>query len=371
MSDRVKSSPLRSMAFLAATVPVLGLGYIAGDQGLLKEARFELNAALAGYIPQTEPRYSKERTQVTFALDRPVDQATLYFSSSKKGPRIDRLTVNASSTTAFKAPRQLVAAISPYETKLSSAPPKAAGARAVTNKSTKTARLMISETQIARADQSNNITERVEASYQLTSARVFFDSPIRTRKQYQFVKLTEVDRGTIQMAALSPQGAISGAPISGKGRKLYYGAMMSKAQREKERMCLAKGIYFEARGEPIKGQMAVAQVIMNRVREGYYPDSVCGVVFEGAHRRNKCQFSFACDGHKDVPRNKKLWNLAKELAGKTINGQIWLADIGNASHYHADYVKPRWRRYMRKIKKIGVHIFYRGKFLPKRVASAK
>ena len=126
-----------------------------------------------------------------------------------------------------------------------------------------------------------------------------------------------------------------------------------------ERRCLAVGIYFEARGEPVKGQQAVAQVILNRVKNPSYPNSICGVVYQNKWRRNSCQFSFACDGIRDRINSPKHWSIAKKVANDAIAGNFWLRSVGSSSHYHADYVWPKWRRKMRKMTKIGRHIFYR------------
>lgn len=132
-----------------------------------------------------------------------------------------------------------------------------------------------------------------------------------------------------------------------------------RAYSKSERQCLARGIYFEARGEPVKGQKAVAQVILNRVRNPAYPNTVCGVVYQNKRKRNACQFSFACDGIRDNVKSKKQWKNAQNVADAAIEGRFWLKSVGSASHYHADYVWPKWRRKMRKMTKIGRHIFYR------------
>jgi spore germination cell wall hydrolase CwlJ-like protein len=123
-------------------------------------------------------------------------------------------------------------------------------------------------------------------------------------------------------------------------------------------MCLATGIYFEARGEPEQGQIAVGQVILNRVAHPLYPETICGVVFENQHRRNKCQFSFACDGRSDRPRNKVAWEQSIRIAKKVINGKAYVESVGKSTHYHANYVSPRWIRDMIRLDKIGKHIFY-------------
>lgn len=128
---------------------------------------------------------------------------------------------------------------------------------------------------------------------------------------------------------------------------------------KKQQACLARGIYFEARGESVKGQAAVAQVILNRVRNPHYPKSICGVVYQNQNWYNRCQFSFACDRIKDRVRNKKLYKVAQHIASETTAGRIWFPQVGSATHYHATYVAPRWRKKMKRVGRIGLHIFYR------------
>ena len=127
----------------------------------------------------------------------------------------------------------------------------------------------------------------------------------------------------------------------------------------KEQKCLAEGIYFEARGESVKGQAAVAQVILNRVRNPHYPDTICGVVYQNQTWRNRCQFSFACDRIPDRVRSARHWEIAEEVAMATTAGTIWLPEVGSSTHYHATYVNPRWARTMKRMGRIGLHVFYR------------
>nr|WP_246753847.1 cell wall hydrolase [Jiella flava] len=136
-------------------------------------------------------------------------------------------------------------------------------------------------------------------------------------------------------------------------------ALPQKAYSKAEQTCLANGIYFEARGESSQGQAAVAQVILNRVRNPAYPNSICGVVYQNKNWRNRCQFSFACDGHKDRVRDAEAYDKAKDIAEEVTEGKIWIAEVGSATHYHATYVRPRWARAMEEVDKIGRHIFYR------------
>ena len=130
--------------------------------------------------------------------------------------------------------------------------------------------------------------------------------------------------------------------------------------RAKAEKCLADAVYFEARGEVRKGQEAVAQVVMNRVFSGYYPHDVCGVVYQNAHRHLACQFTFACEG-KDLSRidEPDMWEQAKSIAKDTLDGKIWLPEIGHATHYHAYWVHPSWVHEMTRLFKLGVHTFYR------------
>lgn len=135
-------------------------------------------------------------------------------------------------------------------------------------------------------------------------------------------------------------------------------ALPASVFSESEQRCLATGIYFEARGEEVKGQAAVAQVILNRVRNPSYPNSICDVVYQNDSWRNRCQFSFACDGIKDRVRSPQSWDMAEEIALATTAGKIWLSEVGSATHYHANYVSPPWARKMRRVGQIGKHVFY-------------
>lgn len=129
-----------------------------------------------------------------------------------------------------------------------------------------------------------------------------------------------------------------------------------------QQKCLAEAIYFEARGEPWKGQVAVAQVVLNRVKNPTYPGNICGVVYQNKHRRNRCQFSFACDGKKDRIRSQHHWVVAQKIAREITSGKHWLTGVGASTHYHATYVRPRWARRMKRLTRIGRHIFYKTKY---------
>ena len=161
-------------------------------------------------------------------------------------------------------------------------------------------------------------------------------------------------------AVLSEEQPINIIPRLNKGDHSWAANPLPKRVfSEREQACLARGIYFEARGEPVRGQAAVAQVILNRVRNPHYPDTICGVVYQNKTWRNRCQFSFACDRIRDNVKDKRLWDIAKHVAGETTAGRIWLPQVGSSTHYHATYVRPRWAGRMKKVGRIGLHIFYR------------
>lgn len=123
--------------------------------------------------------------------------------------------------------------------------------------------------------------------------------------------------------------------------------------------CLSDAIYYEAGFEPEDGQRAVAQVILNRVRDPNFPDTVCGVVYQGWQRKTGCQFSFVCDGSLNRrPPMADQKEHAKAIATQALSGVVVEA-VGTATHYHTDYVDPYWRPTLVEITKIGQHIFYK------------
>ena len=160
---------------------------------------------------------------------------------------------------------------------------------------------------------------------------------------------------------VASKGAVSGAEQAPKADEKSPAERLkltgkARAQAEK---CLANAVYFEARSEPVRGQIAVAQVVMNRVFSPFYPKTVCGVVYQNANRRLACQFTFACDGIRDVVSEPEAWERASRIAKDTLDGKLWLADVAKATHYHATYVRPYWVREMRKMQRLGLHTFYR------------
>ena len=135
--------------------------------------------------------------------------------------------------------------------------------------------------------------------------------------------------------------------------------LFDEKARAKSEKCLTEAVYFEARGEAVRGQIAVAQVVMNRAFSGFYPSTVCGVVYQNKHRHLACQFTFACDRVADVVREPDMWDRARKIAKAMLDGQLWLPEVAKSTHYHAYWVRPSWVNEMKKLYKFGVHTFYR------------
>ena len=136
---------------------------------------------------------------------------------------------------------------------------------------------------------------------------------------------------------------------------------MQPSHISSELHCLALNIYHEARGESEQGKHAVGHVVMNRVTDRRFPRSVCQVVRQGGERRrNRCQFSWWCDGRSDRPRNRTSWDLSIDIAHEIIAG-LSSDPTGGALWYHADYVQPYWRKAFKRGPKIGQHIFYQAR----------
>lgn len=131
---------------------------------------------------------------------------------------------------------------------------------------------------------------------------------------------------------------------------------LPKATGGPEWHCLAQALYFEARGESLRGQFAVAEVVLNRVDAPSYPDSICGVVNQGTAR--SCQFSFACDGQPEVIAERHAWERAGKIARLMLDGGA-RALTGGATHFHTRAVKPGWSRSFARTAEIGTHLFYR------------
>ncbi|KIZ39193.1 MULTISPECIES: cell wall hydrolase [Rhodopseudomonas] len=172
---------------------------------------------------------------------------------------------------------------------------------------------------------------------------------------------------SLPLAAVDPQ--IPGESVASKGKvnaddqhvksPAERLGLVGSSKRAKQEKCLAEAIYFEARGEKVRGQIAVAQVVLNRAFSGFYPTTVCGVVYQNKHRHLACQFTFACDDVADVVREPDMWDRAKKIARAMLDGHLWLPEVAKSTHYHAYWVRPSWVNEMKKMYKFGVHTFYR------------
>lgn len=163
------------------------------------------------------------------------------------------------------------------------------------------------------------------------------------------------DAMPVEVVALPKLPNISNVPAN----RPNYAALVDEDQPARERRCLAEAIYFEARGESEKGQAAVAQVVLNRVSSGLYPSTICGVVFQNREHYHACQFSFACEGRQLRIGEPDAWRTAERIAASVTSGRTYLADIGDSTHYHADYVRPFWAYRLKKTDVIGHHVFYK------------
>ena len=146
--------------------------------------------------------------------------------------------------------------------------------------------------------------------------------------------------------------------MSSADGKPNYAALIDPRDNARQMRCLAEAIYFELRSEPEDGQAAVAQVVLNRVRSGIYPTTVCGVVYQDRNRPFACQFSFACEGKSLRIEEPGPWAVATRIAQEVVSGANYNPKVGEAVNYHANYVSPFWVGYLRKVDRIGAHIFY-------------
>ena len=158
---------------------------------------------------------------------------------------------------------------------------------------------------------------------------------------------------------ISPSEAIErGVQPSALGAALPFTfTALDATSRERAEKCLAEAVYYEAGSEDEDGQRAVAQVVLNRVRHGAFPNSVCGVVYQGSERTTGCQFTFTCDGSLSRIPSHAGWRRALEVARRALDGEVF-APVGHATHYHATWMVPYWASSVAMVGRIGGHIFY-------------
>jgi len=157
--------------------------------------------------------------------------------------------------------------------------------------------------------------------------------------------------------SIAAKGVVTGEearPRSPAERLKLAGTARVRAEK-----CLAEAVYFESRDEPVRAQMAVAQVVLNRVFSPFYPNNVCGVVYQNAGRHLACQFTFACDGKPDVVTEPDAWERARRIARDTLDGKLWMPEVAKSTHYHDYWAHPDWVGEMKRMDRLGGLIFYR------------
>ena len=163
---------------------------------------------------------------------------------------------------------------------------------------------------------------------------------------------------------------VSNTPLDNDVFTQKYYQQYIKSDRDKQHECLAKNIYFEARNEPFAGQFAVALVTLNRVHDTAFPNTICEVVYQGIHhadgfpKRDRCQFSWYCDGNSDEVRNQRAWEKVQKTANLAMLQYSSIKAEGldyteGARYYHTYEISPRWSKTFPKVGRIGDHIFYR------------
>ena len=316
--------PRRVWHTVAALVPlpVIGLGYVAAVPG--NPIAFQIELYFAG---QGSAQVLTHRAEV--APERLPREAALLFHTRGKGPRADQYLVPNTVTSAGK---QLIAASAGGDPGVTGALWK----RNEVNGATKGDRLNPTSSAVA-----------LRGSVGAPDGAVLMNAVTASA----FTSSLDVD-------AFRPSAEEIAYHPTPDGLDFRYKGESQAEFEQRERRCLATAIYFEARGEPVRGQVAVAQVILNRVRSPLFPETICGVVYQGQMQKG-CQFSFTCDGHTDNPRNDDQWALAQDIAKQITAGELWLPEVGYSTFYHANYVNPRWAGSMSMIDKIGRHIFYK------------
>lgn len=178
--------------------------------------------------------------------------------------------------------------------------------------------------------------------------------------QQQAAKNNEPGRGLKAfLASLAPKAARKKSLPTVSYSREWLDAQPA-AKGDAEWACLSEALYFEARGETVKGQFAVAEVIKNRVASSRFPDTYCGVIRQGTGKRFQCQFTYTCDGREEVIAEKQAYMRVSKVARAVIDGVAGNLTDG-ATYYHNTTVKPRWARRFTQTARIGVHVFYRPK----------
>lgn len=346
----------------AGVAALIALGYFARDTGLIEKAWLLKQQ----FLPGNETVLVRQKPANGFFPSHVPTQASALFATNGKGPRADRFFEAAEHNAPTRRPQLMTASMTPI---LSG--PESLDGYAV-NRNLKGARDAV---KTATASQEQSLQTAEPSSSDRATAALFFVSAYTS----EGMKAAEP---AIESTAADDKNRLNVKPEGSEWRRLLQDARMSPEDatifggltetefRNKEMHCMATAIYFEARGEPARGQMAVAQVVMNRVRTPFYPKTICGVVYQGSFNRTGCQFSFTCDGVADRATNKEQWANSMTVAQQVIARKVWVDEVGYATHYHATYVNPKWKSLVKRVAQIGVHIFYKAPFADPQLAYA-
>ena len=183
---------------------------------------------------------------------------------------------------------------------------------------------------------------------------------LRSTVEEEMIRLDKIDDN--YLTKLSGLITFDRTYLSKNSEKQFFSKKALDSMRmpkmNRETKCLSEALYFEARGEQIEGQIAVADVIINRKNSNRFPSTICGVVSEGSHKKHACQFSYNCDGKLELIYDKKTYSRIAKLSSMILNGAF--SDVTNgATFFHASEVSPSWSKKFQKTRKIGRHIFYR------------
>jgi spore germination cell wall hydrolase CwlJ-like protein len=182
----------------------------------------------------------------------------------------------------------------------------------------------------------------------------------RDRQSADFAaRLEQSDPAPLGVTAASlmlrPELGPDGGSLAGRFRFASIGALDGARDLD----CLTQAVYYESRGESPRGQAAVAQVVLNRVKHPAFPKTICAVVFQGAGLgRADCQFSFVCDGSMRQPLDRDAWDKSQHVAARALSGAV-IAEIGGATHFHATRLGPQWGDGLIKVATVGLHVFYK------------
>jgi hypothetical protein len=343
------------LAVVSSVALLIGAGYLIRDTRLTERIQFYAgeywqNATSITIASRQEADAEADKVGIV-----PIQANELFENSGKKGPRADHFLTAVNHP---QRPQVILASLAaaPERANPSEAPYRA-GIRGTKSNRWQPGNPFDGVVEVAKAE--TPASGPVQGNRQ--AAGVFFASALG-------VNSVESRQARVQTASMPSPSTETGwehlltlARVSPQDATLLGGVSETEF-RNRELHCLATAIYFEARDEPIQGQIAVGQVIINRVNSPYYPKSICAVVYEGAMRRTGCQFSFTCDGKSHRTSEKKEWETAMEIAKQVLDGKLHVKAVGNATHYHATYVHPAWRKLVKRVTQVGTHIFYTAPF---------